>query len=95
MRKIHKAKQVSSAQGSRIFELVWSERVVRSAVVQAKSKKDAGRKLSRGDPEVWDCPKEWGAEVIPGTLEIEEVKACRCKNTALKESRPSVQRSRA
>lgn len=27
--------------------------------------------------------------------EPEEVKPCRCKNTALKESRPSVQRSRA
>ena len=95
MRKIHKAKQESSAQGSKTFELVWSERVVRSAVVQAKNKEEARRKFCLGDPEVCDCPKEWGAQVIPGTLEIEEVKPCRYKNTALKESRPSVQRSRA
>lgn len=95
MRKIHKAKQESSAQGSKTFELVWSERVVRSAVVQAKNEEEARRKFLLGDPEVWGCPEERGSGAIWGTLEIEEVKPCRCKNTALKESRPSVQRSRA
>jgi hypothetical protein len=69
-------KQESRARSSRTFELVWSEQLVRSAIVQAKDEREARRKWSRGDPEVWDCSKEWGSKPMPGTLEIEEVKAC-------------------
>jgi len=69
-----RGKQESRDRASKTLQLIWSENQVWKAVVEAKSKRDAERKWHRGDPDVWDCPKDLGGEIVFGSLEIREMK---------------------